>query len=468
MFIDTHVHLYDSQFDGDRDDVVRRAIDAGVEAFVVPGIDVATSREAVALSEEYEEVYAAVGIHPHESAKNNPADLDLIEELSHHRKVVALGEIGLDYHYDFSPKERQRDIFRRQLEIASRRNLPVIVHNRKAVDDTREILRDAVERYPQWRNFPPVPHSNDTAPKGVLHCFDGTYADAWNMITMKFYVSFPGILTFKNAHEATAIASKLSIEFLMLETDAPYMAPVPYRGKRNEPAYIRLIAGKLAELQHLSLEDIARSTSHTAFRLFGIGELEPPKIAYKIRNSLYLNITRRCDADCVFCDRKGEAIVKGHNLRIEKEPTVDEIIASIGDPREYHEIVFCGYGEPTIRLDAVKEVARWIKDKEGKVRLNTDGHGDVINKRNIIPELVGLVDSISISLNSIDPKQYGELMRIDGERFHRAMVNFAREAKKHIHDVTMTIVDIEGVDVERARRFVEEEVGVSFKLRPYF
>jgi len=466
--IDTHVHLYDAKFDSDRDEVIRRAIDSGVTAMIVPGIDVTTSKQAIELSEKYGEIYAAVGIHPHESAKVSDDDLDTIEQLSHHDKVVAVGEIGLDYHYDFSPEEQQKEIFRSQLAIANNRNLPVIIHNRKAVDDTRKILGEAVSRYPDWRNFPPTPHSNDTAPRGVLHCFDGTFTDAWDMVKMNFHISFPGILTFKNARQAAGIASKLSIEFLMLETDAPYMAPVPYRGKRNEPAYVRIVAEKLAELQGLSFDDIVRSTSYTVFRLFGIGELEPPKIAYQIRDSLYLNITRRCNADCVFCDRKGEAVVKGHNLRIEKEPTVDEIIESIDDPKRYKDVVFCGYGEPTIRLDVVKEVARWIKEQGGKVRLNTDGHGGVINKRNIIPELGGLVDSISISLNSIDPEQYGKLMRIDGEKFHKAMIDFAREAKQHIPEVMMTVVDMDEIDTERARRFVEDEVGVQFKRRPYF
>jgi len=468
MFIDTHVHLYDKQFDNDRDEVIRRAIDAGVDAMIVPGIDVATSEAAIDLSDRYDGIYAAVGIHPHESAKLSNGDLDKIEQLSHHKKVVAIGEIGLDYHYDFSPVEQQKDIFRKNLEIAHRRNLPVIIHNRKAIDDTRAILHEAVSMYPDWRNFPPTPYSHETAPKGVLHCFDGTLDDAWEMVNINFHISFPGILTFKNAKQTAEIASKLSIEFFMLETDAPYMAPVPHRGKRNEPAYVRMVAEKLAELQTLSLEDVARSTSYTVYRLFGIGELERPKIAYQIRDSLYLNITRRCNADCVFCDRKGEAVVKGHNLRIEKEPSVEEIIEAIGDPTQYKEVVFCGYGEPTIRMDAVKEVARWIKNKGGKVRLNTDGHGGVINKRNIIPELAGLVDTISISLNSIDPEQYGRLMRIDGKRFHQAMIDFAREAKKHIPEVVMTVVDMDEIDVENARRFVEEEVGVGFKRRPYF
>jgi TatD DNase family protein len=187
-----------------------------------------------------------------------------------------------------------------------------------------------------------------------------------------------------------------------------------------------------------------------------------------MRNSLYLNITIRCNADCVFCDRKGEAIVKGHNLKIEHEPTSQEVIEAIGDPTRYDEIVFCGYGEPTIRLDVVKEVARWVKEKGGRVRLNTDGHGNIINRRNIVPELVGLVDSVSVSLNSIDPKQYGELMQIDGERFHKAMIEFTRECKKHFPEVVMTVVGMNDIDTGQARAFVEKEIGAEFRVRPYF
>ncbi|MCZ6776834.1 MAG: TatD family nuclease-associated radical SAM protein [Ignavibacteria bacterium] len=189
---------------------------------------------------------------------------------------------------------------------------------------------------------------------------------------------------------------------------------------------------------------------------------------YKLRNSLYINLTIRCNADCVFCDRKGEAIIKGHNLRITKEPTVQEVINEIGDPTKYDDIVFCGYGGPTIRLDAVKEVSKWVKQHRGKTRLNTDGHGNIINKRNIIPELVGLIDAVSISLNTTDPEHYGELMRIDGKKHFNAMIEFAKESVKTFHDVTMTIVNLDGVDRGKARRLVEDEIGATFRARPYF
>ncbi|TAK64475.1 MAG: radical SAM protein, partial [Bacteroidetes bacterium] len=203
-------------------------------------------------------------------------------------------------------------------------------------------------------------------------------------------------------------------------------------------------------------------------KLFGVGKYPEPEIAYKLRNSLYLNITIRCNADCVFCDRKGEAVIKGHNLKIEKEPSAEEVIRAIGDPKNYDEIVFCGFGEPTIRFDVLKEVSRWVKEHGGKIRLNTDGHGNVINHRNIVPELVGLVDSVSISLNSIDPKQYGELMRVDGQTMFPAMLEFARECVKHKLDTTMTIVDLNEVDEQKAKEFVQKEIGAKFKNRPYF
>jgi TatD DNase family protein len=202
--------------------------------------------------------------------------------------------------------------------------------------------------------------------------------------------------------------------------------------------------------------------------LFGIGVPPAPRFTYPLKNSLYINLTIRCNADCVFCDRKGEAVVKGHNLKIEREPSAEEVIAEIGDPGRYNEIVFCGYGEPTIRLDALKQVARWVKDKGGRTRLNTDGHGNIINKRNILPELVGLIDAVSISLNSTDPAQYGALMRLDGVRFFPAMLEFAREAVKSLPRVVMTIVDLQEVDEDRARRFVEDEVGAVFSKRPFF
>ncbi|MEW6510267.1 MAG: TatD family hydrolase [Bacteroidota bacterium] len=468
MFIDSHAHLTSKEFDGDRDDVIRRAEDAGVSLIVNPGTEPDDSRRGVELAEHHSGVYACVGIHPHEAAKADDNALRAIEELSSHSRVVAIGEIGLDFHYDFSPRDVQERVFRAQIEIARRRNLPIVIHTRESLQETLAIVEEAVAAHPEWRSQLATPFSRFPAPKGVFHCFPGDPATAWRVINLGFYVSLPGVVTFKNAGVAAKVAAEVSPEHLLLETDSPYLAPVPYRGTRNEPMHIPLVASTIAELQQLSVEDIARSTGYSAYKLFGIGTPGEPAIVYMLRNSLYINLTIRCNADCVFCDRKGEAVVKGHNLRIEREPSPDEVIRAIGDPRRYDEIVFCGYGEPTIRLDALKEVARWVKGQGGKTRLNTDGHGNIINKRNIVPELAGLIDAVSISLNTTDPRQYGELMQIDGARFFPAMVEFAREAVRLLPRVVMTIVDLDEVDKERARTLVEKEIGASFTTRPFF
>ncbi len=467
MFIDSHAHIFFEDYKADRDDVLRRAESAGVEAIVVPGTTLETSREAVALAERRSSVYATVGIHPHEASKANADVLEEIRALSASKKVVAIGEIGLDYHYDFSPRDVQIDVFKRQIDIAVQRNLPVVVHTRESLEDAFSVVREAVGNNPVWKRDDTAVHSRYPALRGVFHCFPGAAEDVWNLLELGFLVSYPGIITFKNSPVIDTL-KKIGFDHILLETDSPYMSPVPLRGKRNEPAQIVLIAQKIAEVFGVTVEDVARATRYNTKRLFNIGPMDPPQIVYKLKNSLYLNITIRCDADCIFCDRKGEAIVKGHNLKIETEPSAEEVIRAIGNPKEYNEIVFCGYGEPTIRLEVIKEVARWVKQQGGKVRLNTDGHGSVINHRNIVPELFGLVDSVSISLNSINPTQYGKIMGIDGKKSHDAMVEFTRECKKFLPEVVMTVVGIDEVDVPAAREFVEHVVGAEFRIRPYF
>lgn len=466
--IDTHAHLTSAQFDTDREDVIRRALDAGVKYIVNPGTDLEDSKRAIELAERHTNIYACVGFHPHDAKKADDRSLEEIEDLSNHPKVVAIGEIGLDFHYDFSPPDVQEEIFAAQIRIAQRRNLPIVVHTRESTEKTVRIVEEAVAGGPVWRRNTTATHSRYPAPRGVFHCFSGDVSTAWKVINMGFYISFPGVVTFKNSGHAAEVASKVSLEHFLLETDSPYLAPVPLRGKRNEPRNIPLIAEKIAQLQRLGVEDVVRATDYAAHRLFGIGEVSPPEIVYRLRNSLYINLTIRCNADCVFCDRKGEAVIKGHNLRIEHEPTAAEVIAAIGDTKEYEEIVFCGYGEPTIRLDALKEVAGWVKQQGGKTRLNTDGHGSIINKRNIVPELVGLIDAVSISLNATDPVAYGKLMRIDGGKYFGAMLEFARESVKHLPRVIMTIVDMEGVDKEKARALVEDDIGAMFQNRMFF
>jgi TatD DNase family protein len=467
MFIDSHAHLNSDDYKVDLEEVIKRASDAEVETIVVPGTTVETSLQAIALAEKYPNVYACVGIHPHDASKASVDALQKIERMTEHKKVVAVGEIGLDYHYDFSPRDVQQEAFRKQIQIAIRRNLPVVVHTRESQDDTIAAVADAVKANPGWCAVESSVHTRVPARRGVFHCFPGGPGEANRLMELGFIVSYPGIVTFKNSPVIETLKS-VGYDHILLETDSPYLSPVPLRGKRNEPANVVLIAQKIAEVFGASVEDVARAARFNTKQLFNIGPFDPPRIAYKLKNSLYLNITIRCNADCVFCDRKGEAIVKGHNLKIEKEPTVEEVLHAIGEPKDFEEIVFCGYGEPTIRLDVVKEVAHWVKEKGGRVRLNTDGHGNVINHRDIVPELVGLIDTVSISLNSIDPGQYGELMRLDGERYHNAMVEFARECVKQLPEVVMTVVGMPEIDIAAAKEFVRKNIGAEFRVRPYF
>lgn len=452
MFIDTHAHLFYPNFNGEVEQIIQRAKESEVNSIIVPATDLVSSQQAIELSEKYDNIYAAVGVHPHDSKEWNDSIVNKLEELAKNKKVVAIGEIGLDYYYDFSPRDIQIKAFEDQIQLALKLKLPVIIHNREANEDIMQIAR----KY------------KDSGLRAQYHCFAGSISNAKELIEMHHFISFTGNITFNKAENLRKVVSGISIENMLLETDSPFMTPVPHRGMRNEPAYIRLIAEKIAEIQNLTVEDVARTTSYNVYKLFGIGKKPKLSITYKIGNSLYINVTNRCNADCVFCDRKGDAVINGYNLKMKKseEPDAEAYIKEIGDPKKYKEIVFCGYGEPTIRWDVVKKIAKYVKDNGGVTRLNTDGHGNYINKRDITPELEGLIDVVSISLNSVDPIQYGKLMRVDPS-MHAEMIDFAKKAKKYSR-VIMTIVGLSEVDSLAAKKFVTEELGVEFREREYF
>lgn len=452
MFIDTHAHLEMREFNDDREEVIQRAKDAGVDTIITIGTTIESSRDAVLLAEKYDFIYAAIGIHPHE-VKNilHPA-YEIIRHFSKHRKVVAYGEIGLDYYYEHSPRNDQKRKFRDMLREARELDLPVIIHDRDAHDDTLQILSE------EW------------SPElgGVMHCFSGDVALARKVIEMGFSISIAGPVTFPKAESLRDVVKQIPIEHMLIETDSPYLAPQPLRGKRNEPAFVRYTAEMVAQVKGLSLEDVGRITSFNAMQLFGIGTLpRQGKIAYPIRNSLYLNITNRCTAACTFCARYFTDYVKGHNLRISEEPAAEDLIREIGDPTRYAEIVFCGYGEPLLRLDVVKAVSAEVKRRGGRVRIDTNGHAQLIHKRNILPELAGLVDAISVSLNAHTPELYEKLAQPKfGPVTYEAVKEFIREATKYIPEVTATVVSAPGVDLELSEK-IAEKLGARFRVREY-
>ena len=255
MLIDTHTHLDDARFDGDRDVMIQRARQAGIEAFVTIGCDLVTSRSAVALADQHPDVFASIGVHPHDVKQVDDAWYTEFRRLAQHRKVVAYGEIGLDYHYNHSSPQSQRQRFREQIQLARELRLPVIIHTREAQEDTITILKE----------------EKAAEIGGVFHCFSG---DAWlakDALDLGFYLSFSGILTFQNAEMLRDIAKQTPLDRVLVETDCPYLTPVPHRGKRNEPAFVPHVAKQLAALRpDVSYEDIERTTSANAKRLFRI------------------------------------------------------------------------------------------------------------------------------------------------------------------------------------------------------
>lgn len=453
MFIDTHAHLFYSNYENEVDEVIKRASENNVDYILVPATDITTSKATIELTRKHDMIYGAVGVHPHDTKDWDDKVIPEIEELASNDKIVAIGEIGLDYHYDFSPREKQIQAFRSQIELALKLNLPVIIHNRESDDDMMKIVTE---------------YCKDGL-KAQFHCFNGSMEHAQDLIRMKYFISFTGNITFAKAEELKRIAASVSPNHLLLETDSPFMTPVPHRGKRNEPLYINLVAESLAEAHKVSVEDIARTTSLNAFRLFGIGAMPATSHTYKLGDSLYINVTNRCDSDCKFCHRKTDPFIDGYNLKMTKaeEPPAQLYIEEIGDPSVYKEIVFCGYGEPTIRWDVVKDIARCVKANGGNTRLNTNGHGSYINKRDITPEFSGIIDVVSISLNASDARQYSEIMRVETRMFNE-MITFAKHAKQYAGKVVMSVVSINETEIEKSRKIVEEKIGAEFRVREYF
>ena len=253
MLFDTHAHYDDEAFDADRDAVLSGLPGRGVSLVLNPGCDLESSRRAVALAAAYPHVYAAVGIHPENCAGYTPADVDILRQLAGQPKVAAIGEIGLDYYWaENPPRELQQQVLRAQLALARELDLPVIIHDREAHADTLAIVRE----------FPGV--------TGVFHCFSGSPEMARELLAMGWYLGFDGPVTYKNARRAPEVAAVTPPERMLIETDSPYMTPVPYRGKRNDSGYVRLVAEKLAEWKGLAPEELARITLENGKRLFRI------------------------------------------------------------------------------------------------------------------------------------------------------------------------------------------------------
>ena len=254
--IDSHAHIQSSEFAGEAAEVIQRARDVGVEKIIVVGGagPLASNRAALELAQAYSGLYSTVGMHPHDAKEVSEIDLKKLRDLAGNAKVVAIGETGLDFYYNHSPRELQIDLFRRFIQMAQETGLPLIVHSRQSESEVAELLRD----------------EGKGKVRGVIHCFTGDFEAAKSFLDLGFYISFSGIITFKNAEPLRDVLRRLPLERILIETDSPYLAPVPHRGRRNEPAYVRWVAETVVRLKGESLERVAEITSGSARSLFGI------------------------------------------------------------------------------------------------------------------------------------------------------------------------------------------------------
>jgi len=256
---DTHCHLDFDRFDTDREQVIARAVDAGVKKILVPGIDVSSSEMAIRLAEEHTEVYAAVGVHPNYGKTWNSSTFKTLETLSQHPKVIAIGEIGLDYYREWTPHNIQKRNFNLQLDLAAEIQLPVIIHCRESYQDIHSMVADWINR---------LPGNGLSNSPGILHSFSGNIEQAKPFSEMNFFFGISGPVTFKNAEESRQTVAQLPLDKILIETDAPYLTPHPYRGKRNEPAYVYYIAEKIAEIHNLSPLKIGDITYENSLKIF--------------------------------------------------------------------------------------------------------------------------------------------------------------------------------------------------------
>ena len=455
VLVDTHAHINFAKFKDDLDATIAKAFNADVKYILNIGTDLKTTQESVALAKKYEAVYAAAGIHPTDAAELDIDEaVNAIEAFLREDKVVAIGEVGLDYYHDAASHEEQKKLLRAFIKLQKKASLPLILHVRDAYEDFFSILNDEY---------------GDGPVKGVVHCFSGNKDHLKKALDLGLYVSITGPVTYKKSDELREIAYLIPDEKLLLETDCPFLAPQKYRGQRNEPAYIRDLAEYIAELRGISLDDIARITTVNSNKLFGFPDVDlSPKAVYKIRDSIYVNVTQSCSNACVFCVKFRDQLVKGYNLHLDKDPDAQTVIKEI---RAYggkdRKVVFCGLGEPFLRLDFIKEVATEIKKDGCTVRVDTNGHGALINKRNVLPELKGLVDSLCVSLNAPNAELYNKICTpaFEGNVFE-AVCDFIREAKKYVPDVMVSYVDLPDVEPLAMEKLVAE-LGADLRVRHY-
>jgi TatD DNase family protein len=452
MLIDSHAHLQDKKFARDLERVLERAEDSGIEHLVCIGDRIESSRKALVLARRHPRITATIGVHPHYETAYCPKMLLELEALVRAPEVVAIGEIGLDYHYPNHNPERQKEMFVAQGRLAARHNLPLVMHCRDAYDDLLELIEkdDKISR------------------RGIIHCFSGTQDHARRFLDLGFHLGIGGALTYPNGGGLRKTIGELGLDRVVSETDAPYLPPQLKRGRRNEPSYMKHTIKALADLTGLTYQDAARITKTNAIRIFGLPLEIEPEALYQIRKTLYVCVTNHCTNRCYHCQRCSDYIVMGHLLKLDHEPGAAELLDRVGDPTVYDEVAISGLGEPTMAWEVCVELAAGLKARGANVRLNTNGLGNLINKRDITREMAGRFDSVSINMTAHDREAYNRITNTTyPDDAFGAMLKFAEDCKAAVPNVIMTVVGLPEVDVEACRVLAEDKLQVRFRIREY-
>jgi len=452
MFIDTHCHLQFKEYDTDRDAMIERALHESVSVLLCVGTDVVSSHEANTLAQKHSFIYSSVGYHPHEAKDFSDSVYHELREITKSTKVVAVGEIGLDYYRNLSSVEDQKRCFRRMLDLAKEFRHPILLHIREAYPDTLGLLKE-----------------NCTLPiRGLNHCFSGSVEELKKILELGLYVSFAGNITYPKSESLREAVKACPLDRMLIETDAPYLAPQSYRGKRNEPAYVRETAKAISELKGVAMEVIENQTTENALSLFPMSRPGQEQWVYAIGDALYVNVTNACSARCTFCELSvpdSELYLKGYRLKMKRDPSVQDVLKTLDGSGRCREVVFCGYGEPTLRIKFLVEVARILRARGIRTRLNTNGHGNLIHRRSIVQDLVGLMDEVSVSLNAENDEKYNAIVRPHfGVGTFEKVKEFVLECKKVIPKVVVTFVEVPEIDVAACQR-VAEALGVEARFR---
>ncbi len=449
--IDSHAHLHFPEFDKDREEVLKRCEDR-LTAVITVGCDVEDSKKAVSLCEDRKNIYASVGVHPHSAKDFTEETLKEIEKLCLSPKVVAIGETGLDFYRNLSPKDSQFFAFESQVELAKKLNLPVIIHTRNAEKEMIEFLKGKEI-------------------KGVMHCFSGSKELLKASLDSGLYVSFSGIVTYPKNEEIRQLLRYVPSSRLLVETDAPYLSPQPKRGKRNEPIFVGFTAMEIAKVLNLTFTDIDRITTVNAKRLFGIPLTEEEKkerLVYVVRDSAYINLSPDCPCRCKFCFRGKENFILGYNLKLTRKPTAEEYMYRLKNPKIFKEVVFCGYGEPFTRFDDMIKICKWLRKMgTSRIRVDTCGLGFFLAGKDCLEKLKGLVDAFSVSLNAGNKEEYLKIVNpsVKGDPW-QGVIEFVKRAKELSFEVEITAVEHPEFDRESFVRLAES-LGVKWRIRPF-